>query len=164
MTLSTHAVIAAAVTAPLAPFNPAIPFVAALASHYLSDAIPHWDYRLHSFVDKKEKREFVWNFRSRVFLKDLGRIAFDGFLGLGLVLLIVRPTTTHQLFYALAIPVGSMLPDFLQGLYYAKKITALRATQNFHDFFHTKIKLGPYPLVGVPFQAAIALFCAIIAL
>ena len=54
MTLTTHSLIAAAVTKPLAAANPLLIFAAAFASHLIADAIPHWDYPLASLVKKEQ--------------------------------------------------------------------------------------------------------------
>ncbi|TSC68902.1 MAG: hypothetical protein G01um101466_265 [Parcubacteria group bacterium Gr01-1014_66] len=163
MTLTTHSIIAAAIAKPLMQMNPLLAFVAALASHYLSDAIPHWDYPLASIEDKEDKEKRHWGSNRRMLMKDISRMALDGFLGAGILLLIVRPVTTQQLLWTLAVIIGGSLPDFLQGLYMLK-LKFLTPHQRLHDIFHTNIRLGPYPLFGVPFQlviAAIALYILI---
>jgi len=152
MTLATHIVIAAAVAKPLAASNPIIGFFIALVSHYLSDAIPHWDYKLHSIDTKEismEKR--TWDYKTLV-IKDLRSIVLDFFLGLAVGYFFLNPRTTEQFIYFLLVTVGAVLPDFLQGAYYTHRAEFLKPLQRFHDFMHTKIKLGPYPLVGIPFQ------------
>ncbi len=158
MTLATHAVIAAAVAKPVMAIHPALGFVVALLSHYLADAIPHWDYKLRSLSDTEplEKRKFS---SRKDFLHDLARIAFDGVLGVAVVLAIFRPASLSELLIWLGVIMAGMLPDLLQGIYYTRRAEFLKPLQVFHDFIHTKIKLGPYPLVGVPVQAAIFLFC-----
>lgn len=156
MTLATHIVIATAVAKPIASVSPILGFFVALASHYLSDAIPHWDYRLYSLADKDSAENRKFNF-SKVFLKDLARIALDFFAGLAIVLFLYWPTTTKELVEILLLAAGGTLPDFLQGVYYTRRAEFLLPLQRFHDFMHTKIKLGPYPLLGVPFQGAIAI-------
>ncbi len=49
MTLTTHALVGASVAA-LFPSSPSLALGAALASHFLVDAIPHWHYQLRSAV------------------------------------------------------------------------------------------------------------------
>lgn len=163
MTLTTHSIIAAAITKPLAAMNPLLAFVVAIASHYLSDAIPHWDYQLRSIEDKEDKEKRHWGSNRQMLTRDISSMAFDGLLGAGIVLAVIRPVTTQQWMWALAAIIGGSLPDFLQGLYMLK-LSFLRPHQQLHDIFHTKIRLGPYPLVGIPFQAiitAIALYILI---
>lgn len=160
MTLTTHSIIAAAITKPLAAMNPMLAFIVALATHYLSDAIPHWDYPLASIENREDKENQHWGTNRNALLKDISSMALDGFLGAGIVLFTIRPTHAHEWAWVIAAIVGGCLPDFLQGLYMLK-LKFLRPHQRLHDIFHTNIRLGPYPLVGIPFQliiTAIALY------
>lgn len=156
MTLATHIVIAAAASKPIGMAHPILVFLVSLASHYLSDAIPHWDYHLSSLPERKDMRERAFS-SVRAFLHDFKKIALDALLGTVIVLATLRPQTGEQYFFLALIVVGSTLPDFLQGVYYATHWKVLEPIQRFHDFMHTKIKLGPYPKFGIPFQAIIAL-------
>lgn len=158
MTLTTHSIIAAAVTRPIAAVHPALLFFAALASHYLSDAIPHWDYPLGAVEDTENPDKRHWSRDWRLLSGDIARFAIDGFLGAGIVLLLLRPASSDDWLRALAIIIGGSLPDFLQGVYMFG-LRILKPHQRMHDFFHTKILLGPYPLIGIPFQAAIVAAC-----
>ncbi|MDP3769529.1 MAG: hypothetical protein Q8R40_01150 [bacterium] len=154
MTLTTHSIIAAAVTKPLAAAHPVFIIIAAIASHYLSDAIPHWDYRLGSIEDIEDSSKRHWGNNRRAIMKDVQHFALDGFLGAALVLLVIRPVTMQQWIWALCAIIGGCLPDFLQGLYMLK-LSFLRPIQKFHDLMHAKIRLGPYPRFGIPFQVLI---------
>ena len=161
MTLTTHMAIAAAVAKPFARAHPILGFCAAIASHYLSDAIPHWDYRLRAITDMEETAKDTWrpdNARAfrRTILGDVRRFALDGFLGATLVLICIKPVSGGQWLWVGAAIIGSCLPDFGQGLYLAG-FSFLKPLQRFHDRMHTKIRLGPYPAVGIPFQAIILL-------
>ena len=158
MTLTTHAAIAAALAKPLMRGHPLLIFAVALVSHYLSDAIPHWDYPVHSLQHVSgHKSESEWNYTSAVFWKDLNHMALDAILGMGILFFFMRPELPRDWFLFSLIIIGSMLPDFLQGLYFTKKATFLKPLQHFHDKMHTKIKLGPYPAIGIPFQLIILL-------
>ena len=154
MTLTTHSIIAAAVTKPLMRMHPVLIFAVAMATHYLSDAIPHWDYKVLSLenAENNEKRRIVNN--RKLIMTDIRNFAIDGFLGAIVVLLIIRPVTVQQWTWAGLAVVGGCLPDFLQALH-VLKLPLLRLHQKFHDIFHTNIRLGSYPLLGIPFQAAI---------
>ncbi len=156
MTLTTHSIIAAAVTKPISHIHPLLIFVVAVATHYLSDAIPHWDYKITSIenIENREHRHFGTN--RNAILHDIKNFAIDGFLGLAIVAVIARPETMQQWLWVLASVVGGCLPDFLQGLYLFK-LKFLRKPQQFHDIFHTNIRLGPYALIGIPFQLVIVL-------
>lgn len=156
MTLATHIVIAAAVVKPLGIQSPALGFLIALASHYMSDAIPHWDYWLNSISpdDPAERRKF--SFRGE-FLGDFVKIALDGTAGTALALFLLHPASVSDWVLAAGLIVGSVLPDFLQGVYYTRRAEFLRPLQTFHDFMHTKIRLHFYPVIGIPFQIIIFL-------
>lgn len=157
MTLTTHIIIAAAAAQPFAEFHPAVIFTVALASHYLSDAIPHWDYSILSFPDKSmdDVHKRRWNFGIRTFWIDILRIGTDFFIGSTILWLILRPAIPAEWLTVLLIFAGGALPDFLQGVYYTRHADFLKPLHVFHDFMHTKIKLGPYPWIGVPFQVLI---------
>lgn len=156
MTLTTHAAVAVALTKPLMQAHPLIIF--AVASHYLSDAIPHWDYSLRSANTDPDGTTKSIAMNSWIFLFDLARTAFDALLGAGIVLLVIRPRSQREFVLILLAIVGGMLSDFLQGLYLSKKAEFLKPLQTFHDWMHTKIKLRPYPAIGIPFQLAILFF------
>jgi hypothetical protein len=47
LTLTTHAIVGAAI-ASVIPAHPFFAIAAAFASHFLLDAIPHWDYPIRS--------------------------------------------------------------------------------------------------------------------
>lgn len=157
MTLATHIVIATAVAGPLAKIDPTLGFLAALASHYLSDAIPHWDYPLKSVDYDKDSDQKTWSHNPRSLLLDLSRMAADGSIGATISFFMLWPTTFYDFLSLFLIILGSTLPDFLQGLYFIKHTRFLNPLQRFHDSVHTKIKLGHYPLIGVPLQLIILL-------
>lgn len=157
MTLTTHAVIAAAVAKPLAAAHPLFSFCAGIASHYLSDMIPHWAYKLHALtVDNAggKRLEPTHTF----FHIDFPKIAFDCMLGTTIVFLITWPASWHDAIRIALAVIGGVLPDALQGMYhFLKRPSFLVPIQRFHDMVHTKIILDPYPLIGIPFQAFIFL-------
>ena len=155
MTLATHIVIAAALTKPIAAQHPILAALVAIASHYLSDAIPHWDYGVKSVLDNENLNTRRWSTNRALLRRDMRRFAIDGFSGAAIVLLVVWPTTTTQWLWIATAIIGGALPDFLQGV--SLFLPFLRPHTRFHHFMHTKIKLGPYPLIGIPFQIVITL-------
>lgn len=159
MILATHIVIAAAVAKPLISLHPAFAFFAALASHYLSDAIPHWDYTLSSLENKDNPLQRKWSADRTLLRGDFFRYATDGIAGAALITLLAWPASWHELWWLIAVVIGGVLPDFLQGLHMTRlpALQWLEHHRRFHDRIHTTIKLGPYPLIGIPFQAAIFL-------
>ena len=157
MTLSTHIIIAAAITKPLVAQNPLFAFIISLASHYMSDAIPHWDYSLQSTVRDENTNHEKIIFTKKTFYNDLMRAGVDFAIGSIVVYVLFRPTTLNQYLFLIAIIAGSVLPDFLQGMYYGLHLKSIKIHQTFHDRMHTKIKLGPYPKIGIPFQLLIVI-------
>lgn len=157
MIFVTHMVIATAVTKGVARSHPALAVIIALASHYLLDTIPHWAYESESLVgDEKEHIEF--RPANGAFRRDTIKALLDVTLGAVLSLLIFWPRSSADLFVISGILAASILPDFLQVLYhYFQKPSWLKPHQNFHDWIHTKLKLDPYPLIGIPFQILIIL-------
>lgn len=108
MTLTAHA-LAGAAAASLMPENPALGFCAGFASHFVLDAIPHWNYEPRSpALDPKRGGTLSLN---KALFSDLGIISFDGLLGLGLALLLFG---RHGLWFpAFAGVTGAYLPDAL---------------------------------------------------
>lgn len=155
MTLATHIIIAAAVTKPIASAHPLLIFAVAMITHYLSDAIPHWDYSLSSIDSEVRHEERAWKFGDATFLRDVRNVACDGLLGILFVALITQPSSPSEILWLFFTAAGSILPDFLQGVYYTRRADFLRIIHRFHGFMHSKISLGPYPLIGIPFQAVI---------
>ena len=156
MTLAVHAIIGAAIGHQIGFHSPTALLLAGGATHYISDAIPDWDWRLSSF-SSEEKGSWRWVFISGAFAKNIARVVLDGVLGIAVVLLIAQPASTETAIALLLAAFGGMTPDFLQGIYFTGYAPFLAPLQRFHDFCHTKIKLGPYPLIGIPFQIVIAL-------
>jgi hypothetical protein len=161
MTLTTHIIIAGAVTKQIPGAHPVFIFLLALASHYLSDAIPHWDYKLNSFDKNESSDTRKWNMGSAEFFQDIAKIAFDFALGSIVFFLLARPHTAPEFLHMFLTIAGSTLPDFLLGIYYTRRAEWLKPFQQFHGLMHTKIRLGPYPLIGVPFQIIIILVALI---
>ena len=85
MILSTHAIVGAAIASFL-PSHPTTAFVLGFASHFVLDAIPHWDYPIRSAaVDPKFGAPVTFD---RALLRDVIVIGSDGLLGiLGALLL-----------------------------------------------------------------------------
>lgn len=163
MILATHVVIAAAITKPLAGLHPIIPFAAALASHYIADAIPHWHYPTDSIDERDNSEKKVWRRDRAALARDFLRFALDGAAGMAIAFFLTRPDLSGNLLWFAAVVSGSVLPDALQGIYMAG-CHFLKSHQIFHDRVHSKIKLDVYPLIGVPFQIVIATIAVILLL
>lgn len=160
MILITHSVIAAAVVKQLGISNPALAFAVGMATHYLSDAIPHWSYDLSSVEDQENPEIRHWN-KTRL-LRDAIKFCLDGLAGLAVVYYAAPVHSFGETLPFLLAAIGGCFPDALQGLYITVKHPLLRPLQKFHDLMHAKIRLEPYPLIGIPFQIIIFLLFLLI--
>lgn len=87
MILSTHAIVGAAIASFL-PSHPTTAFVLGFASHFVLDAIPHWDYPIRSAaVDPKIGAPMTFD---RALLRDAVVIGSDGLVGILGALLLFR--------------------------------------------------------------------------
>ena len=75
MILSTHAVVGGTI-ASLFPTHPILVATLSFASHFVIDAIPHWDYPLKSISVKPNANNWALKINRRLF-RDLALIGFD---------------------------------------------------------------------------------------
>ena len=148
MILTSHAVVGAA----LSKVTSSIPgaFALGVISHYLTDAIPHYDYI---------EEDFVINPHSAKSKRMLWPIMLDGVTGLVVSFLLFPPQTYGdflKVFFAVA---GAMLPDAIQGIeaYFPNWLTA--QCNKFHHRMHFLITrkqyLRNFPMLGLLLQAGI---------
>ena len=138
-------------------------FIVALASHYLLDVIPHWEYRLFSvdgFKDKENdysKIRMIFDIKN--LLKDFLKVSFDFFAGLALAWFLTGIFWPDFSLLFLALAAGaSVLPDVLQGFYIVSKGTLKKIFLPLyisHLFFHSEFRLKKYPRLGFLFQTFI---------
>ncbi|TSC64170.1 MAG: hypothetical protein G01um1014106_243 [Parcubacteria group bacterium Gr01-1014_106] len=163
MTLTTHIFIAVAATKPIAGAHPGLIFAVAIASHYLADLIPHWDYRIRSLIQGEQPQEEHWSPHGHSLRNDILRGGSDFFVGSLLALLLMRTQPEFNLWWFATAVIGGVLPDALKALYELlgrpKFLTAIKTTD---ALLHTKIRLGPYPLIGIPLQLAILVAAVIV--
>ncbi|MES2953337.1 MAG: hypothetical protein V4674_02155 [Patescibacteria group bacterium] len=160
MTLATHIVIAEALAKPMIGIaNPGLGFLFGMFTHYLADAIPHYDY--HLGTAKQERAEVLHielHPTSRNIAKDLLKITFDVAVGTAAGILVVRPELSFSglLPYA-AVAIGAILPDALQSVYWFWRKTPVKELKEFHDVWHAKTRLK-WDLVGLGSQALVFAF------
>lgn len=153
MTLTTHAIIGTA-AAKLFPQHFVLAFLAAFLSHFLIDAIPHWDYNIRSM-----KRDLQNPLNSDMeyglsFVLDLLDIGFDFFLAIFLPFLIFVSVETPQLLIVFCGVAGGVLPDALQFVYYKFRREPLLSLQKFHVWIHAGTKIESWKR-GVSAQLAL---------
>lgn len=155
--LATHAV-AGAAAALIVRSNPILGFFVACASHFLLDAIPHWDYPIRSLEhDPKTLRGIRISF-DRLFVKDFFRAGVDASIGAALSFAIIRPADGYTALIASLGIIGGMIPDFLQLVYYALKREPFISIQRFHSWTHSDIRLyGTHNIVGIGSQIVLML-------
>src|SRR3989338_10218169 len=105
MTLTTHAIVGAAL-ASFIPEHPVLGFCVGLTSHYVIDAIPHWDYRIYSDSVHPEKGGAM-RFNKEL-VRDMIDIGFDIACGVMLALFFFAPAVPLAVILAGAI--GGILP------------------------------------------------------
>jgi len=133
MTLTPHAIVGAAI-ANLVPNEPALGFALAFAGHYVLDMLPHKDYNINSFMDKKTTT-IVSIFKSSASAFKLLLIILEAILALILCFLLFVRDEKSAIATLFGI-IGAWLPDFFQLLYYKFK------TQPFIFFQKLHYKLG----------------------
>ena len=140
MTLTAHAITGAAL-ASLVPDQPLVGFAVGFISHFVLDAIPHWDYKLSS---KKEDGNNHMNddmVINKNFIKDILKISFDGILGLLFAYFIFVFYFKFSTFVVLSGVIGAMMPDALQFVYMKWRHEPLISLQKFHLWIHADKKI-----------------------
>lgn len=127
MILSTHALFGAAL-ANFFPSRPIEAFLAGFMSHFILDALPHWDYKIRSDSIRPDiGAKIKWD---KDFLIDALKIGIDIFVGIALSLIIFEGADKGNAIFWGAI--GGIMPDPLQFLYNRFKREPLISLQNFH--------------------------------
>ena len=152
MTLTTHAIAGAAV-ATIFPEHPVAGFFAGFASHFLLDAIPHWNFIPSSIQNRDDIDKVSMPFTTQ-FFKEMVFVAFDFVLGFAVAFALFG-RAPHALVAALAGAVGGTLPDALHFAYYKIKIEPLRSIEIFHDRIQSDDSLQRRPALGVLVQLLI---------
>lgn len=164
MTLATHAIVGAA-TAQLFPNHPIIAFFAGFFSHFVLDAIPHWDYKILSAYANPDlamaQNEAIpgssrWIGMDVHFYKDLFRTGLDTTIGLAVVAILLY---AGFFFSPLIVCIGALaaiLPDFLQLVYNRLPYQPLTLLQWFHHTIHAESRpFSENALLGIITQIAV---------
>lgn len=101
-----------------------------LASHYLMDALPHWDYSVELNLKKN---------------KDMAKIGLDLLIGLTIVFMVVESLD----WYLLAGIFFALLPDLIQFLCFGFSLDFLKPLVRFHHWIHSDKKLSLFPGLGL---------------
>jgi len=149
VTLTTHGIVGGAIVA-LMPQHPIIGLCLAFASHFLLDAIPHWDYPIHSAsVNPTIGARMRYD---RDLLTDLVTIGADG--ALGVILGVILFATRESLVLVAGGACTAILPDALQFAYMRWPHQPLASLQRFHAWIHTSNGMKKMPIIGAASQVA----------
>jgi hypothetical protein len=162
MTLAAHAIVGASI-ASLMPSHPVLGFVAGFTSHFLLDAIPHWDYSLRS---KKEDKNNPMNndiVLGRNFIFDLFKMSADAFFGLIVALFLFGSLSNFHLIWASFWgAIGAMFPDALQFVSIKWRHEPMIGLRRFHLWVHSKVDLGNRPVLGISTQIITIIFFVVV--
>jgi hypothetical protein len=153
LTLTTHAIVGGAI-ASLMPAHPWLGLTLAFASHFLLDALPHWDYPIRSSsINPSVAARMKYD---GALIADLFTIGGDAALGIVAVILFNAQTPTSYLL-ALGGACAGMLPDALQFAYMRFPHQPLASLQRFHEWIHTTHRMSKQAVLGITSQIAFVL-------
>lgn len=158
MILTTHIAIAAAAAKTLSRGNPIAAFFISWASHYLADAIPHWQYSIKTskkWADTPEELEKIR--KESLPFTDYLAVASDALVGALIVSFLSPHGSLKDWLYILAVIIGGPLPDSFLFLHKRLDWKIFEIHRKFHGSFHSRINLSPYPKLGIPFQIFVIL-------
>jgi hypothetical protein len=164
MTLATHVVVGGAV-ASLFPSHPILAFFAGFFSHFVLDAIPHWDYKILSAYSCRTSADTLSKEikADKYFYLDLLRTGADTFLGIVVILLIWQPVVFAEWEILALGAVGGILPDFLYFVYMHFPYEPMILIKKFHDFMNIDHRFADKPFIGISLQVVIIICVTLLA-
>ncbi len=108
-------------------------------SHYILDAIPHWDFYLSPEFNVKAEAEDGKFIKEKFFWKEVSKIVIDILIGLGLLFILLKNLNYINI-TAVSISVFfGILPDPLQLFYLMTKWRFIKWNFDFQEFAHYSI-------------------------
>ncbi|HBM45566.1 MAG: hypothetical protein UT05_C0010G0004 [Parcubacteria group bacterium GW2011_GWF2_38_76] len=150
MILTSHSIIGVA-AARLAPVNPILAFSLAFLSHFVADAIPHWEYKLSKISDPKYSEKISLN---KDFAIDVMKVGSDILFGVLLSYFIFYGENPELILIGI---LGGIFPDILQFLYGKIKIEPLITFKKIHDAVHSE-RMEDRMFFGIATQVITILF------
>jgi hypothetical protein len=134
------------------PAHPLAGLALAFGSHFVLDALPHWDYPIHSSCINPSFRARM-SYDRNLFI-DLLKIGGDAAFGIIFAVLLFATQRDASLTLILAGACAGMLPDALQFAYMRVPHQPLTAIQRFHEWIHTSRQMRGRPVLGIVSQFA----------
>jgi len=134
-----HMLTGAVIAILLSPMNISLGLIMAFASHYILDALPHWDYENYAILSKFQALKKIW------------KVLLDFILAILFIYLIAKQN------FCLAIAGGllAILPDINTGfnVFFSNRISI------FFEKIHNKIHWSEHkkisPIIGILIQVLI---------
>ncbi len=127
MFITTHAALGALIAQQI-PTHPVAAFFLGMASHFLSDIIPHGDTNLYkSYVSGKHVK------------RSIAYVVIDSIITIFFVLSLFNVGLGDAKFSVTMGIIGGVLPDFLVAVYEVFRIRGLKWFHRLHFFFHNMI-------------------------
>ena len=134
------------------PTHPLVGLTLAFGSHFVLDALPHWDYPIRSScINPSHRTQMKYD---RSLLMDFCTIGGDAALGIIFAVLLLSTPSGADLALILAGACAGMLPDALQFAYTRLPHQPLTAIQRFHEWIHTSRQMRGLPVLGIVSQFA----------
>jgi hypothetical protein len=130
-------------------------FAVGFASHFVLDAIPHWDYTLVSQKKNGGDRLNDDIPLDKNFVRDLFVIGLDGVVGLSFAYLYFVVYLNYSAFVILCGVVGASLPDILQFVQMKYRHEPFNSLRRFHLWIQTWKSLDNKPVWGILSQMAV---------
>ncbi|MCC7522931.1 hypothetical protein IT407_03995 [Candidatus Uhrbacteria bacterium] len=127
MFITTHAALGALIAQQI-PDQPFAAFVLGMASHFLSDIIPHGDTNLYkSYISGKHVK------------RSIAYIVIDSIIALLFVLFLFNVGLGDAKFAVTMGIIGGVLPDFIVAIYEVLRLRGLGWFHRLHFFFHNMV-------------------------
>ena len=124
-----------------------------LISHYILDAIPHWDYLPEFETEARTKNNFI---KTKKFWKNISKVAADILLGFGALLIFVIFDKNANIVPLIISTFFSILPDALSLLYWITNWKFIKWNFDIQESSHhlTRSKINPGFRLGIITQIA----------
>lgn len=136
--------------------------VIGFVSHYILDAIPHWDFYISSEKFKKEAGIKKWGFlKEKYFWKEMSKIITDILIGSVFLFLFLNKIPYQNIKIVLVAAIFGILPDAANLIYFITKWRLLKPNYDL-QYNIQKTKLGFWPGILIQIAAVAIVLIAVI--